>query len=343
MRIVQFMGKTLGDKLADPPNFLADSFRAVANLNSLTLVARARLLDLLDDGPIAIADMAERSGMHAHNLERLFTYLTSQGVVEMDAEGRVSHTPQSRTLQSLRSAIIWQSMTLEAGLEFEQAFRSDKTGFEHRYGREVFDYFANNPDIASVFADVMTYSTKTIESFIFNSHQFEPFECAVDVGGNHGSLLIRLLASYPGTRGILFDLPETVAEAGNVISSSGLADRIEIVGGDFFQSVPSDGDLYLLKFILHDWSDDECVAILRKVREAITNRGRLVVIDVVLPEENVEHPLFYWDMNMMTMTAGRERRLSQFKTLFQRSGFCFDRITENPNGQSVVEAIPAQP
>ena len=113
-----------------------------------------------------------------------------------------------------------------------------------------------------------------------------------------------------------------------------------MVGGDFFKSVPAGGDLYLLKQILHDWTDDECVAILQSVRRAIAPHGRLALIERIVPEVSEPDPAFSYDIMMMVWTEGQERKLSQFERLFEASGFRFDRVTRNYHHESVIEAIP---
>jgi hypothetical protein len=161
---------------------------------------------------------------------------------------------------------------------------------------------------------------------------------AVDVGGNQGSLLLRLLREHPSARGILFDQPGTTEQAKGPVAASGHADRVEIVSGNFFESVPAGGDLYLLKQILHDWNDEECLTILRSVRNAIVDGGRLAVVERVIPETYTPHGAYDFDMVMLIWTNGRERRLAEYQRLFEASGFKFDRFTENPDGLGVIEA-----
>jgi hypothetical protein len=124
------------------------------------------------------------------------------------------------------------------------------------------------------------------------------------------------------------------------VRTSAQGDRIDIVGGDFFESVPA-GDLYLLKMVLHDWNDAECVAILKNVRAAMLPHGRVAVIEFLLPEVPAATGVHVMDVAMMIWATGRERRLSEFEALFAQAGFRVDRITENPKGQSVIEAVPA--
>lgn len=125
----------------------------------------------------------------------------------------------------------------------------------------------------------------------------------------------------------------------NAVKSAEHGERVKFIGGDFFTSVPDGGDLYLLKMILHDWDDEECINILKSIRAAIAPGGRVTVIDYVLPEVPQPHPSNSMDLWMMIWATGRERKLSEFKLLFDAAGFSFDRVTKNPEGQSVIEAV----
>jgi hypothetical protein len=197
---------------------------------------------------------------------------------------------------------------------------------------------AEHSALAASFSGLMAHLSKLVETFLFTQHVFKPFAVAVDIGGNHGGLLLALLDQYPGTRGILFDLPEVTERMADAVRSAQHGERVELVGGDFFQAVPT-ADLYLLKMILHDWNDGECINILTNIRKSMNPGGRIAVIDCILPETPRPHYGNAMDMVMMVWTTGKERKLSEFKVLFAAAGLTLDRVTENPAGQSVLEAV----
>ncbi len=228
---------------------------------------------------------------------------------------------------------------MSAGSRFVPALREGKTPFEHFYGEPVFDYFRKHPEDAAAFGAFMGYMTMRDMRFISAHHRFQPFATVADIGGSMGNLVLAILADYPGTRGILFDLPETVELARPRVAASALAERVELVGGSFFEAVPA-ADLYTLKQILHDWHDDECRQILGCIRAAINPGGRLAVIDHILPDEPAASEAQATDLAMMAWDTGRERRLADFEALFDASGFRLDRVSHNPNGHSVIEAVP---
>jgi hypothetical protein len=231
-------------------------------------------------------------------------------------------------------------MGLEAGFLLDAALRSGVTSYEYRFGKPVFEHLRAHPETAVIFASFMAYLTKLVEDFVFTNHDFRAFDLAVDVGGSHGGLLLGLLARHPAARGIVFDLPEVTELVTDQICSAEHGDRVDVVGGDFFDSLPP-ADLYLVKMILHDWNDDDCISILRSIRAAIVPGGRVSVIEHLLPETPRPHPANAMDIAMLVWASGRERRLSEFGSLFDASGFRVDRVTENPLGQSVIEAIAA--
>ncbi|MFC2951414.1 methyltransferase [Marinicaulis aureus] len=334
------MAKTLGALLDDFGEFHTWLVQSQNALWVLHAVSRARVLDHLGDEPMAMEALADKAGLKTDMLRRVMTFLASQEVVKIDGEDRVSHTARSRAFQARQEAVRWLNVNFPAGLKLDEALRTGVAAFEHHYGQPLFDYLSERPVIADEFGRLMSSITSGIEAFIFSNHAFKPFTRAVDIGGSHGQLMSRLLTEYPSAMGVIFDLPGTAAQAEKNLAASPLKERIEIIGGDFFKAVPAGGDLYLMKQILHDWGDEECVTILKNIRAAIAQGGRLAIIDFILPETPTPHPGYALDINMLCLLAGgRERRLSEFEEIFSKAGFALDRVTENPNGQSLLEAV----
>lgn len=339
------MERTLRQLLESPEDFGRWFEHALISTIVMIAICETRALHHLGDEPLKTEELAARAGLPTPELHRLLVYLTVQGLLERDDEGRFRHTDLSRMLQpdhpmSLLPSMFASSMSLEVGLSLGEALRRRENPHVVRYGKDIFERMGELPGEAELFGRFMAQTTVLAEQFIFERHMFAPFELAVDVGGSQGALLRRLLADRPAARGILFDLPAVVEQAPSPDEAGDAAGRIELVGGDFFASVPAGGDLYLLKQILHDWDDDQCIAILRNVRRAIAPGGRLAVIDRVIPEAMTPHSAFEYDIFMMLLTNGRERRRSDFEALFAASGFQLDTLSDNPAGPSVIEAVP---
>jgi hypothetical protein len=219
--------------------------------------------------------------------------------------------------------------------------RTGQPAFEHTFGMPYFDYFATHPEAGQVFNEAMVGWTSQVVEAVVAAYDFSPFSDVVDVGGGHGALLAAILKATPAARGILFDLPQVVEGAEPFLAAAGVADRCTLVGGDFFGEIPSGADAYLLAQILHDWDDEHSVAILRQVRRAMPDHGKLLVVELTLPEGDA--PAFgkWMDLHMLVLLNGRERTARQYADLFRTAGLELARTISIRSGQSIVEAVPA--
>lgn len=335
------MVQPIGRHLDDLREFQVFALQAQATNAALLAIAELRLLDYLDDGPADPADVAARGGLNAANVARMLRFLAAQQVLDCDSDDRYSHTARSRLLQENQSGLRFFRESMAAAQGMAECLKTGTPAFDCSFGKPIFEHLAENPQTVNYFGDLMTRTTAIIEAFVFANHTFKKFDLAVDVGGSHGRLMMQLLAQFPESHGIVFDLPDTAAQTTEIVSGSPLSDRIQTIGGDFFEAVPAGGDLYLLKQVLHDWDDTDCTRILKSIRRAIIPAGRLAVIEFFLPDEPWPHPGFAMDIHMLTLSTGRERTASEFEALLGSAGFKLDRVTENPDGQSIIEAIPA--
>jgi hypothetical protein len=162
----------------------------------------------------------------------------------------------------------------------------------------------------------------------------------VDVGGGRGGFIAAVLRAHPGVRGVLYDLPEVVSDAGS-LAAAGVADRCEILGGSFFESVPGAADVYVVKRILHDWADDTCVQILGNIRRAMPKGGRVLAIDAVLAPRGQSDMNKVTDLLMMVVCPGRERTEAEFRDLYAAAGLRLTRVVPTPSSLSIVEGVPA--
>jgi hypothetical protein len=149
-----------------------------------------------------------------------------------------------------------------------------------------------------------------------------------------------LLAAYPLLHGVLFDQPHVLGAAEEKLRAAGVIDRCRIVTGSFFDELPEGADAYLLKSILHDWEDEEAVAILRTCRRAMRTGGALLVVERVLGPPNEDARAKFSDLNMLVMPGGRERGLQEFEALFAAAGFRLEGETPSSSGFSVIAAAP---
>jgi hypothetical protein len=202
-------------------------------------------------------------------------------------------------------------------------------------------YREANPESNALFNAAMSAQSALRNAHVLKAYDFSGITTLVDVGGGQGVLLAGIVAAYPGMQGILFDQPHVVAGADEVLAAMQVADRCRTVSGDFFQDVPRGGDAYLLSKIIHDWSDASATTILRACHRAMDGRGRLLLIEYVVPPGNHPHPAKTMDLQMLVMLdGGRERTAEEFRTLLADAGFTLTRIVPAEDGNSVIEAKP---
>lgn len=313
---------------------------------ALAVTVQLRIPDMLADGPKSAAVIADACACDASSISRLLNALASEGVFKRCDGGFYAATAVSGLLCSDHPGALGHLLNtgfygenLAAWTALEDSLRNGACAFDLAHGVHCFDYLDAHPDRLEVFAAAMSATTRQSERAVLDSHDFGDFGLAVDVGGNRGSLIGGLLERHTDARGIVFDRPETV-EAGRASwLKKSYSARMSAVGGDFFETVPT-ADLYLLKMILHDWSDADSIRILRTIRRAIRPEGRIAIIEAVLPEDGSAHLGWGLDIVMMVTTGGRERTLANFEHLLSAAGFQLTSTSPTESIYSVMEAVP---
>ena len=204
----------------------------------------------------------------------------------------------------------------------------------------LFEYYAQNPEPAKIFNQALTGISSVECANINASYDFSGLHKLVDVGGGQGNLIASILKANPKMQGLLFDLPYVIEGAKNFIQKEGVSQRCELVGGDFFESVPKGGDAYLLKHIIHNWDDLSAIAILKNCHRAMAENGKLLVVEQVIPPGN--EPCFskFTDLTMMVMFPGaRECTELEYRALFEASGFNLTKIVVTRGNVSLIEGI----
>jgi SAM-dependent methyltransferase len=313
---------------------------------AIYVAAEIGIADLLASGPRTAGELAQETGAHGASLYRVIRALASIDVFREDDQGRFSLTPLGNLLASDAPGSK-RSLARMAGAEFYRSWgsllSSVETGgaaFDKVFGKPFFHYMNANPDRWRIYDDAMTgiHDSETLP--VLDAYDFAPFRTVVDVGGGNGLALAALLGRHPGVRGVLFDLPAVAARSREVVASCGVSDRMRFVGGDFFDSVPVSGDAYLLRHVLHDWDDDEAVAILKNCRVAMRPGGRVLVVETVIPSGN--EPCFgKWLDLMMLVVGGRERTKEQYAELFSAAGLRLTSVFPTAHEVSVIEGIRA--
>lgn len=332
----------------DEPTARGRVFGVLAGFwSSQTLLAAAKLkvADQLVDGPKTAEELAGVMGLHGPSLERLLRALVTLEAMTADGGG-FGLTEFGRAMVagapgSIRSMIlgVMSEDHRRAWAELPHGVRTGETAFDHVHGMPVFEYYGKHPELSADFNDAMTAGSAAIESALCEAFDFSAFRRIVDVGGGNGGLLAGLLTSAPKASGVLFDTAAGLAGAEGLLEARGVADRCERVAGDFFESVPGGGDLYILKWILHDWDDRRAGAIARNCRKAMEKGARIMVIESILPDGDVPSPGRLGDLNMMVMTGGRERSAAEYRKMLEAAGFVDVRARETRSPCGIVEAV----
>lgn len=312
---------------------------------AIVAAAELGIADALADGPLSAQELAAAVGADADAVRRLLRALMSRGIFRQRRDGRYDLTPLAdplrrdaevplagwaRWLGSRQHREHWSHLT--------DAIRTGRSVVPALRGKPAFEYLASEPELGEIFNQAMTAGSAMSIGPVIAAYDFSPFATIVDVGGGHGRLLSEILAATPTARGVLFDLPQVVAGAPAVITERGVADRIEISEGSFFDSVPAGGDAYVLKSVIHDWPDDDAVRILRNVRDAAQTGSHLLLIEFVVPEHHREFVGNWLDLEMLLTLDARERSAAEFERVFDRAGYRLQRVVPTASPFSVLEA-----
>jgi len=304
--------------------------------------------DELKTGPKDSVELAERTHAHAPSLYRLLRALASVGFFTEGDDRRFALTPQGAALQTdapgfARSTILSLAGDLQwrAFGEFLHSVTTGETAIEKAYGMSFFDCLSRDPVEATLFGEAMIGLGGAEPPAVAAAYDFRDVHRLVDVGGGSGHLLATVLLASPWMHGVVYDQAHVTDAARERIATLGLADRCEIVDGDFFRCVPAGGDAYVLSHVLHDWDDRRCLTILSNCRDAMGGSGRLLVVEMVCPAGDAPHPGKISDLVMLAITGGMERTEEEYGALLANAGFELARIVPTASAVSVIEAVPA--
>ncbi|WP_319450830.1 MULTISPECIES: methyltransferase [unclassified Mycobacterium] len=329
----------------DPHQRMADMIYGYMVSQTVRAFAEFSVADHLAEGALTSAQIAAREGSAPETTGRLLRAGIVYGLVEVDDEGRFHRTELLDTLRSdasrsLRGMALGATNTSHwapwAALPY--GARVGTSQVRQTLGMPAFDYLVHNPEQAREFTAYMESVTSLWAFDVVQAIDTRGVGLAVDIGGANGALLRELLSANPELHGVVFDRPDVADAVGPVLAESEFASRASAFGGDFFEAVPS-GDLYLLKFILHDWDDDDCVRILTSCREAMRPGARVAIIEMVVGEGNNPGVAAVMDLNMLAVTDGRERTLAQYDRLLAEAGFRRCSFWSNGSPQGVIEAV----
>lgn len=325
---------------------LASGFTAT---QALYAAAKLSIADVLAGGPRSPGDVAAEVGADADATHRLLRACASFGVFREDTDGRFVLTPLAQGLRSdlphsVRSVIL---MLGDPGYQgpWGQLARSVETGTpsaETALGEPMWAYLDSHPEFAATFNAAMTRLAALDWPTVDAVYDFTPFPTIVDIGGGQGQLLALMLRAAPSAKGVLFEREVLRGDAERHLREAGVLARSRIDAGSFFESAPSDGDLYVLRRVVHDYDDADAVAMLTTVRRHMPLGATLLLMESVVPPGNGPHFAKTLDLDMMLFVGGRERTERQFTTLLDKAGFRPTRVIPTISTISLIEAVPGR-
>lgn len=340
------------DQPSDTPSAQATILRITGQIlpaRCIGIVAELGVADHLAREPMKTEALAQSCHVHGPSLYRIMRFLASIGIFEQQDDGTFKNTASSDVLRegvtgSVRPMVrtAWQDVVWDTYKALPQALQNGDTAFEIAHERPLFEHLAVEQHLGALFDASMALMSGPENNVIAKSYPFGDATNVMDIGGGRGGLLAAVLNEHENLAGTLFDQEQVVAEP-TYLAEENLLGRCTLLAGDFFESIPAGSDIYMLKRILHDWSDTDAIRILHSIKCAMTPDSRIAVIDAVIKPGNDADPNKYLDVGIMTLLEGRERTAEEFETLFTEAGLQLLRIvsTPAPSTMSIIEGALA--
>lgn len=338
----------LHQRLAPAPVVMTDMILSAWMSQAITVAADLGVADALADGPLPIDELASRVGADPDALARLLRALISRGVFAQRRDGRYQLNRLADTLRRDAPASMAGAARFYGSRQHREhwsllteAIRTGTAKVPELRGMPAFDYFEADAELGELFNQAMTSVSELAVAPVVAGYDFGAISghpTIVDVGGGHGRLLAAVVEATPNVRGVLYDQPHVVSGAPALLARHGVSDRVAIAEGSFFDHVPTGGDAYLLKNVIHDWPDEQAIQILRNVRAAARPGATVLLVELVIPEHDREHIGKWVDLEMLLGLDARERTAAEYGALLQRAGFAMTRVVQTAAPFSLVEA-----
>jgi len=300
--------------------------------------------DLLKEGPQSAAWLAEQTGSNEEALYRLLRSLESIGIFAEVEPRRFALTPLAELLRTDAPESVHAGAVMHGQDWFWRPWGrlldSVKTGnptFEAVVGKKFYELLQSDPEARAIALRAMTVASVPAA---VSTYDFSRASLLVDVAGGDGTVLSAILLSQPQLSAVYLDRPSMLEVATRNLAAAGVKDRCQLVTGNFFESVPTGGDVYLVCQTLHNWDDPPAAQILATCRRAMTDGSTLVVVERILPRGHVSHGGPLIDLNMLVLMGGRERTEDEYEALLAKAGFRMTSARPAPYGNSFIEAEP---
>ena len=327
-----------------PNVIMLEQIQNIWILGAISVAADLGLADLLKNGPKTIAELASLTGMLEDPLYRIMRLLASEGIFKERKDKRFYNTPVSESLleDELKYFVLHTLNKLQFQVSGEM-IHSVKTG-ESTLGlfikNNAFDHIGQSEELNDLYNKAMTNTSKMQIAAILSVFDFGKFNHIVDIGGGTGLILSTILSKYKEIKGTLFDLPHVVDNSKDLIKDQDILNRLKIIAGTFFETMPEGGDLYMMKNILHCWNDENSIKILQNIRKILPQKGKLLIIETIIKNDNKPSFGKMTDIYMMVGLGGRERTEKEYRILLKRAGFRIEKIIPTVSPLSLIVAIP---
>ena len=293
---------------------------------------RLGVFDALAAGPGTAAKAADKLHVDSDALYRLMRALGTIGLLEEDDKRNFSLTSMGDLLRADHPHSLRPMTLLEEGPEHYAAWKhlpalireGKQDGFAREFGQPAFAHASRNADYGDVFNEAMSSFSAMDNMMLLEAlkdYDFAGISRICDVGGGHGYALCNLLAVFPHLQGTVLELPNVIADKNALWAGKmGLEQRCTYVAGDMFDQVPA-ADAYLIKRVLHDWSDAECHTILSAMHRAAPKDGKVLIVELVVPGADTPHFSKLFDVHMMIWGTGRERTEQEYAGLLKDAGW----------------------
>ncbi len=311
---------------------------------AIGVAADLNLAEYLIHGPKPIAELAQLSNSHEESLYRLMRMLASQEVfIEKEnkifVNNRLSKTLLDRT-DSMRHMVIHQVNGINWKMfeELDHVVKTGENAAQKVLGMDVFEYLEKNPEKNSIYNDAMTNSSLMLSYAILSEYNFCKANTIIDIGGGQGMLLAMILYKYHSIKGKVFDLPHVVEGAIKIAKEYNVEDRLETIAGNFFETIPEGGDMYFLKSIIHNLSDEQCIDLLKRIGQVLPSNGKILVFEPIIKNNNRYSFAKLYDIQMLVgRSGGKERTKEEFIDIVKKADLKLHKIIETAAPFSIIE------
>jgi hypothetical protein len=311
---------------------------------SICVATKLKIADMVAKSPKTVTELANQTKVQEDALYRVLRMLASAGIFIENRNREFGLTPMASLLRSdvpnslynfaimMGEDWLWQNWG-----ELMHCVKTGETAHKKVHGIDSFKFFAENKEAGNVFNNAMTNFSESVVPAVVEAYDFSGFDKLVDIAGGYGFTLAGILKANQQLKGILFDLSYVIKDAKEFMGKEDVINRVELVAGDFFQSVPAGADAYIMKHIIHDWNDELCVKILQNIGSVMNKKGKVLIVEMVVPEINLPSPAKMLDLQMLVMEGGKERTKEEFQSLLKTAGFNLTNIHPTKSPCSIIE------